>query len=175
MRVACPACDVDPRAGAHDAVAEATDPFVGWGQVTFAAPGFAVRQAARPCASREATILQIPNCTRCYPFLTDAFVSFCVWQALCDAPDMKRTPMYFKRLAITEFKVDIEKTPKKPELVAAIKDSGVFESFAKSAWGKKLAARAAKAATSDFDRFKKMVAKKAKAAKTGAAFKKLKA
>merc|ERR1712178_502211 len=47
-------------------------------------------------------------------------------RALCDAPDMKRAPMYFKRLAITEFKVDIEKTPKKPELVAAIKDSGVF-------------------------------------------------
>merc|ERR1712203_347073 len=61
-------------------------------------------------------------------------------RALCDAPDMVRKPIYFKRLAITEFKLDIPKIPK-------------------------LAARKEKAASTDFSRFKAMIAKKAKSAK----------
>merc|ERR1712100_322611 len=63
-------------------------------------------------------------------------------RALCDAPDMVRKPIYFKRLAITEFKLDIPKIPAK------------------------------KALSTDFSRFKAMIAKKAKSAKVKAALKK---
>merc|ERR1712187_521949 len=80
-------------------------------------------------------------------------------RALCDSPDMVRKPIYFKRLAITEFKIDIPKTPGKKELVKSLSDSGVFEKFTKTAWGKKLAARNEKASLCDFGRFKKMIAK----------------
>lgn len=86
-------------------------------------------------------------------------------RALCDAPDMTRKPVYFKRMAITEFKIDISKCPDKKTLTAALNDSGVMKKFAATVWGKKLAARKAKASLSDFGRFKAMIAKKAKAAK----------
>merc|ERR1711907_587183 len=74
-------------------------------------------------------------------------------RALCDAPDMIRQPMYYKRLALTEFVIDIPKAPKKAALAAALKSSGAFEKFTKTAWGKKLAAKAAKASSNDFGRF----------------------
>merc|ERR1712048_958719 len=80
-------------------------------------------------------------------------------RALCDAPDMVRKPIFYKRLAITEFKVDIPKIPGKKELVKSLSDSGVLEKFAKTAWGKKLAARKEKASLNDFQRFEKMLAK----------------
>ena len=80
--------------------------------------------------------------------------------------------MYYKRLALTEFVIDIPKAPKKAALAAALKSSGAFEKFTKTAWGKKLAAKAAKASSNDFGRFKAMIAKKAKSAKVKAALKK---
>jgi hypothetical protein len=53
--------------------------------------------------------------------------------------------MNFKRLALTDFKVDgLARTPKAAALAAALKESDVFAKFAKSAWGQKLAKRAAK-------------------------------
>lgn len=44
-------------------------------------------------------------------------------------------------------------------LVKAWKALGLLEKWQKSAWGKKLAARTAKAAQTDFDRFQAKVAK----------------
>mmetsp|Transcript_17179 Transcript_17179/g.35107 ORF Transcript_17179/g.35107 Transcript_17179/m.35107 type:complete len:120 (+) Transcript_17179:81-440(+) len=82
-------------------------------------------------------------------------------RALCDAPGMTRKPIYYKRLAITEFKIDIPKAVDKKDLVSAVGSSKAFEKFAATTWGKKLAAKKAKAGLSDFDRFKKMIAKKA--------------
>lgn len=46
--------------------------------------------------------------------------------------------------------------------------------FAKSAWGQKLAKRAAKAAQSDFDRYKAAVTKMKRSAQVRRAFNKLK-
>merc|ERR1711907_675194 len=48
-------------------------------------------------------------------------------RALCDAPDMTRKPMYFKRLAITEFVIDISKSPnedphRRPELLQGFRE-----------------------------------------------------
>ncbi|QDZ18134.1 ribosomal protein L14 [Chloropicon primus] len=93
-------------------------------------------------------------------------------RALIDAPDMVRKPFFFKRMALTEFKLDIGKTPAKKDLIAALNSSKAFDNFAATAWGKKLASRKAKAASNDFGRFKAMIAKKAKSAKVKAALKK---
>merc|ERR1711907_616916 len=67
--------------------------------------------------------------------------------------------------------IDISKSPNKKTLIAALNSSKAFEKFAESAWGKKLAAKKAKAASTDFSRFKAMIAKKAKSAKIKAALK----
>jgi hypothetical protein len=53
--------------------------------------------------------------------------------------------MNFKRLALTDFKIDdLPRAAKQTALAAAVKSSGVFGKFAASAWGQKLAKRAAK-------------------------------
>ena len=80
-------------------------------------------------------------------------------RALVDRPDETRHVISLKRLALTDFKIDIPRLAKKSVLAAKLKETGVFAKFAGSAWGKKLAARSAKAATSDFDRHKAMVVK----------------
>lgn len=45
-------------------------------------------------------------------------------QALVDSPDMERTQMNFKRLQLTDIKVDIRRVPKKKTLVAAMEAAG---------------------------------------------------
>lgn len=41
-------------------------------------------------------------------------------QALVDAPDMVRGQMNFKRLSLTDIKIDIPRIPKKKTLIAAM-------------------------------------------------------
>ena len=45
-------------------------------------------------------------------------------QALVDAPDMVRSQMNFKRLSLTDIKIDIKRVPKKKELLAAMEAAG---------------------------------------------------
>lgn len=45
-------------------------------------------------------------------------------QALVDAPDMVRGQMNFKRLSLTDIKIDIPRVPKKKSLVAAMEAAG---------------------------------------------------
>ena len=125
-----------------------------------------------------------------------------------DRPDEVRHVESFKRLTITDFKVDIPRAPKKKVLAEALKESGeageagrgvrwfggtcplcsgaswvdachaaagAFEKFAKSSWGKKLAAQKAKPTLTDMDRFKVMLARKKKAAVVRKALKSVKA
>lgn len=47
-------------------------------------------------------------------------------QALVDAPDMVRSQMNFKRLSLTDIKIDIKRVPKKKELLAAMEAAGRF-------------------------------------------------
>lgn len=49
---------------------------------------------------------------------------FYYWQALVDAPDMVRTQMNFKRLSLTDIKIDIPRVPKKKTLIAAMEAGG---------------------------------------------------
>lgn len=45
-------------------------------------------------------------------------------QALVDRPDMVRRQMNFKRLVLTDFKIDIPRLAKKKVLTAALEESG---------------------------------------------------
>ncbi|KAL2604849.1 hypothetical protein AAZV13_09G090000 [Glycine max] len=72
-------------------------------------------------------------------------------RALVDAPDMVRSQVNFKRLSLTDIKIDIKRVPKKKDLVKAMED--------KSSWGRKLIVRKRRASLNDFDRFKIMLAK----------------
>lgn len=51
---------------------------------------------------------------------------FSMLQALVDAPDMVRSQMNFKRLALTDIKIEIKRIPKKKTLVAAMEAAGEF-------------------------------------------------
>jgi large subunit ribosomal protein L14e len=87
------------------------------------------------------------------------FVNFLILQALVDRPDETRRIVNFKRLSMTDLKVDIPRLAKKAVLKKAVEEADVFAKFAASSWGKKLAKRDAKAAQTDFDRYKAAVAK----------------
>ena len=95
-------------------------------------------------------------------------------QALVDRPDEVRRPMNFKRLVITDFKVDIPRLAKKAVLKKALEESDVFAKFAASSWGQKIAKREAKANMTDFDRHVAAVNKMKRSAKVRRAFNKLK-
>jgi large subunit ribosomal protein L14e len=95
-------------------------------------------------------------------------------QALVDRPDEIRRTINFKRLVITDFKVDIPRLAKKSVLKKALEDADVFGKFAASNWGKKIAKREAKASLNDFERHAAAVKKMKRSAKVRSAFNKLK-
>ncbi|MCO5609732.1 hypothetical protein L7F22_068799 [Adiantum nelumboides] len=80
-------------------------------------------------------------------------------RALVDALDMVRGAMNFKRLSLTDIKIDIPRMPKKKQLAEAINSADVHEKWANSSWGRKLNVQKKRASLSDFDRFKVMVAR----------------
>ncbi|RZC94109.1 hypothetical protein C5167_016803 [Papaver somniferum] len=81
-------------------------------------------------------------------------------RALVDAPDMVRSQMSFKRLSLTDIKVDIGRTPKKKVLIKAMEAAGKLPALlARNSWGRKLIVQKTRASLNDFDRFKIMLAK----------------
>nr|CAD1843689.1 unnamed protein product [Ananas comosus var. bracteatus] len=80
-------------------------------------------------------------------------------RALVDAPDMVRCQMNFKRLSLTDIKIDIPRIPKKKSLIAAMEAADVKNTWEKSSWGRKLIVQKKRALLNDFDRFKVMLAK----------------
>ncbi|XP_030534014.1 60S ribosomal protein L14-1 [Rhodamnia argentea] len=80
-------------------------------------------------------------------------------RALVDAPDMVRMQMNFKRLSLTDIKIDIKRVPKKKTLIAAMQEADVQGKWEKSSWGRKLIVQKRRASLNDFDRFKLMLAK----------------
>uniref|UniRef100_A0A804RPF3 Large ribosomal subunit protein eL14 domain-containing protein n=1 Tax=Zea mays TaxID=4577 RepID=A0A804RPF3_MAIZE len=79
--------------------------------------------------------------------------------ALVDAPDMVRCQMNFKRLSLTDIKIDIKRVPKKTTLIKAMEEADVKSKWENSSWGKKLIVQKRRASLNDFDRFKVMLAK----------------
>ncbi|CAL9132912.1 unnamed protein product [Musa acuminata var. zebrina] len=80
-------------------------------------------------------------------------------RALVDAPDMVRGQMNFKRLSLTDIKIDIPRVPKKKTLIDAMEAADVKNKWEKSSWGRKLIVQKRRASLNDFDRFKVMLAK----------------
>ncbi|KAK4789595.1 hypothetical protein SAY86_016899 [Trapa natans] len=80
-------------------------------------------------------------------------------RALIDAPDMVRTQINFKRLSLTDIKIDINRVPKKKALVQAMKEADVQGKWERSSWGRKLIVQKKRASLNDFDRFKLMLAR----------------
>jgi large subunit ribosomal protein L14e len=84
-------------------------------------------------------------------------------QALIDGPEsitgVARHVINFKWVALTDLKVAVARNARQAKLVKEWKEADVVAEFAKSAWSKKIAAKKAKAASTDFDRFKIKVAK----------------
>ena len=54
---------------------------------------------------------------------------FLLLQALIDRPDVVRRVENFKRLTLTDFKVDIHKLAKKKDLTKALDDNGKIQKF----------------------------------------------
>ncbi|KAG6382545.1 hypothetical protein SASPL_157784 [Salvia splendens] len=67
--------------------------------------------------------------------------------------------MNFKRLSLTDIKIDIKRVPKKKAPVAAMEAADVKGKWEKSSWGRKLIVQKRRASLNDFDRFKLMIAK----------------
>lgn len=80
-------------------------------------------------------------------------------RALVDAPDMVRSQMNFKRLQLTDIKIDIKRAPRKKTLIKAMEEADVQGKWEKSSWGRKLIVQKRRASLNDFDRFKLMLAK----------------
>ncbi|KAA8543391.1 hypothetical protein F0562_021114 [Nyssa sinensis] len=80
-------------------------------------------------------------------------------RALVDSPDMVRTQMNFKRLSLTDIKIDIKRVPKKKTLIAAMEAADVKNKWDNSSWGRKLIVQKRRASLNDFDRFKIILAK----------------
>merc|ERR1712216_30835 len=93
---------------------------------------------------------------------------------ICDVVDQNRCVVYgptsgvarqvigYKRLSLTDIKIDIGRGCKAKVVDAAWNTAGVDAKWAATAWGKKLAARKTKASANDFDRFQGMVSHKKK-------------
>merc|ERR1712205_131715 len=81
-------------------------------------------------------------------------------RCLCYAPDMARKVMTYKCLSLTDIVVPIARAPRKKTADAAWAAAGVEAQWAATSWGKKFAARKAKATATDFERFQQMCAKK---------------
>ncbi|CAI9107603.1 OLC1v1006995C1 [Oldenlandia corymbosa var. corymbosa] len=84
-------------------------------------------------------------------------------RALVDSPDMVRGQINFKRLTLTDFKLDIKRCPSKKDLLSAMDAADVINKFNNSSWGRKLLVQKKRAGLNDFDRFRIMLAKIKKA------------
>ncbi|KAF8015845.1 hypothetical protein BT93_H1404 [Corymbia citriodora subsp. variegata] len=72
---------------------------------------------------------------------------------------MVRSQMNFKRLSLTDIKIDIKRVPRKSALIKAMQEADVQGKWDKSSWGRKLIVQKKRASLNDFDRFKLMLAK----------------
>ena len=70
----------------------------------------------------------------------------------------------FKRLALTDLKVGIERGATSGAIASAFGEADIIAKWETTSWAKKNAAKKRRASLNDFERFKVMVARKAKAA-----------
>lgn len=105
-----------------------------------------------PLTGKLATIIDIVDQNKC----------------LIDGPaeltGVTRQVISYKRIALTDFTVKIERTSTVEEIKAAWQDADTLSKWEATSWAKKLAAKKKRADLTDFDRFKVMVARKQKSA-----------
>lgn len=96
-------------------------------------------------------------------------------QALIDGPanvtGVSRQVINFKWIALTDLKVKVARNARQKTLAAAWKEADTKAKFEGSAWGKKLASKAAKAKQTDFQRFQARLTKQTVMAKVNKAIK----
>ena len=87
-------------------------------------------------------------------------------KALVDGGSMglARQKMSFKRLSLTDIKVDCPRSARTKNLNKAIAAADVQGNWEKTSWAKKRASKAARANLNDLDRFKVMVLRKQRSA-----------
>jgi large subunit ribosomal protein L14e len=87
-------------------------------------------------------------------------------RVLVDGPTnitgVARQQMPIKRISLTDFKVKCGHNAKQKSLSKAWEAANVLEEWNKTGWAKKMAKKAKRAQTNDFERFKVMVARKKK-------------
>jgi len=105
-----------------------------------------------PESGKLATIIDIVDQNKC----------------LIDGPDpltgVSRQVIPFKRIALTDLKVQIMRNARQKTLVKAWEDGDIMIKWEASSWAKKLATKKKRAKLTDFDRFKVMVTKKKRSA-----------
>ncbi|KAF5725875.1 60S ribosomal protein L14-1 [Tripterygium wilfordii] len=72
---------------------------------------------------------------------------------------MIRTQMNFKRLSLTDIKIEINQVPLKKNMIEAMEKADVQNKWENNSWGRKLIVQKRRASLNDFDRFKIMLAK----------------
>merc|ERR1711998_815985 len=85
-----------------------------------------------------------------------------------------RQELPLKRASLTGLEVNITRNARHKQLSKVWNDKDIMGTWKKSSYAATLDKRAKRAATTDFDRFKVMVARKQKAIKVNTEFKKLK-
>jgi large subunit ribosomal protein L14e len=105
-----------------------------------------------PDAGKLATILDVVDQNKC---LIDG---------PADITGVTRQVIAYKRIALTDFTVKVERSSTQAEIKAAWEDAETLSKWEATSWAKKLSSKRTRANLSDFDRFKVMVAKKQKSA-----------
>jgi len=89
-------------------------------------------------------------------------------KCLIDGPSeitgVERQVIPFKRIALTDLTVKIQRNARAKTLKKAWADADTLATWEKCSWAKKLSAKKKRASLTDFDRFKVMVAKKERSA-----------
>jgi len=99
-----------------------------------------------PDAGKLVTIVDVVDQNRCVVYGPTSGVA--------------RQMIGYKRLSLTDLKIAIGRGARKGSVEKAWTEFDVEGKWAATGWGKKQAARKAKASSNDFERFKTMVAKK---------------
>ena len=97
-------------------------------------------------------------------------------RALVDSPKgqgVSRQPLLLKNLALTDFVVPIRRSCKRTTLEKAWTEQDISNKWAKTSTARRLAVRARRAASTDFERFKVMKARKQHRQKVRTTFNKL--
>ncbi|CAM9186622.1 unnamed protein product, partial [Discosporangium mesarthrocarpum] len=87
-------------------------------------------------------------------------------KALVDGPEtgVPRQMIPFKRLALTDFKLKIQRNARHGTIINASKEADLLAKWEATSWAKKRSNKAKRAAMTDFQRFQVMVAQKEKSA-----------